>query len=208
MLKAHDPSVSRRNFLSKYVSTSYFKPYIIIYYNTGQNQKLLGSPSWWRYFQADLAGGVSANVNLAGGNLALNFLDLANDGRGFDTNISHTYNSQNNYDRRFGNNWTISANQRLIPSSDRKTVTYVDETGSQFVFNDSDGNGNFVEGNYEPASGFYTLPNHRPNGLNWGLKFDSNLNRFIAKSNARITTTFDSAGNILEERDRNGNRLT
>lgn len=209
-LKAHDPSIGRRNFYSKYVQTTHFKPYVLIYYNTNPAPKALGIKNWWQYAKTDLATSSSA-VNIATGNHVVSFLDVENDGRGLDMSISHTYNSDDRiYNDRFGYGWTISANKRLIPSLDRRSVTYIDETGTSFFFNDTDGNGNYVDsdGDLDPSSDFYVRPNHRPNGLNWGLKFDPSTDRYSAKTSGQISILFDADGKILEERDRNNNTLT
>lgn len=219
-LMSNSPTDSRRNLLSSYVVDHYgtpsehpsaFRPYITVYYNNNiseqsKDSKLLGLQSWSRYVTTPLADG-NANVNIANGNLAINFQDLSVDGLGFDTVLSHTYNSKKNVDSSFGFNWTISANKHLEISSDRKKVTYIDETDTKYDFNDVDGNGIYVEGILETSSGYYKSENRRPNGLNWGLKFDGGNSQFIATSNANIKYTFDLNGKIIKEVDRNGNSL-
>lgn len=219
-LMSNSPTDSRRNFLSSYVvdhidtpseHPSAFRPYITVYYNNSisdqtKDNKLMGLQSWSRYVTTSLADG-NANVNIANGNLAVNFQDLSVDGLGFDTVLSHTYNSKKNSDSSYGFNWTLSANKHLEISSDRKKVTYIDETGARYDFNDVDGNGTYVEGILETSSSYYKSENRRPNGLNWGLKFDSGANQFVAISNANIKHTFDSTGKIIKEVDRNSNSL-
>ena len=220
-LKTQSPTDSRRNFLSSYTVDHYntaeehpsaFRPYLIITYgsnlsNQDKDNKLLGIQSWWRYVSTT-TGDVNLNVNMANSNLIASFSDLSVDGLGFDTIISHAYNSKKNIDSRFGNNWTISANKRLIISSDRKKVIYSDETDTQFEFNDSNGNGNYVEGILDPSSSNYKSSDHRPNGLNWGLKYDSASHLFKGISSNKVTYTFDESGKIVSEADRNGNTLS
>jgi len=214
-LRSHDPSITRRWFLSKcYLggasqncTTGEFKPYIMVTYNTTASTPLLGTKPWWRYVSTNLGFGDAA-VNIANGNLTFNFNDVSVQDLGSDVTINHTYNSLDSYDDNFGYGWTISANKRLVPSQDRKTVLYIDETNTPFVFRDSDGNGNYVDNILDASSGFYRRVNHRPNGLNWGLKYDSQTSKYIAKTNNKNTLRFDSAGKILEEEDRNGNKVT
>jgi len=216
-LRAYDPNVSRRNFFSKYYCDPNgpncnleFTPYILAYYHTGNAPTppaMLGSKSWWRTVNTPLAYGDAA-VNVANGNLTLNFNDVSVQDQGLDVAVSHTYNSQDNYDDRYGYGWTTSANKRLIPSTDKKTVVYIDETGTSFTFKDTDGNGNYVDTPYYDSSGFYRKPDHRPNGLTWGLKYDPVSDHFIAKSSSAMTYTFASDGKILEEKDRNNNKTT
>ncbi|HUD20644.1 MAG TPA: DNRLRE domain-containing protein, partial [Candidatus Saccharimonadales bacterium] len=214
-LQAHDSTISRRNFLSKYYSTDpnrQFNPYIIAYYHTSGGSgpsapTMLGQKSWWKYTSLPLAIG-TAEANVANGNLVFNFNDVSVQDLGLDVGVSHTYNSQDTYNDKFGYGWTLSANKRLVPSQDRKTVLYIDETGTTFTFNDSGGDGNYVDNVLDASSGFYSRPDHRPNGLNWGLKYNSSSTHYIAKSNDNLTYTFDSSGKILSEVDKNGNTIT
>jgi len=212
-LISYDPTVSRRLFYSQYIGTSEFKPYIFVYYSDSPvpDKKLIGIKDWWRYVKTDLSEG-SAYVNVAGGNLALSFTDLSIEGRGLDTLITHTYNSQSGYNNRFGYGWTISANKGLsFPNGNRQTVVYTDETGTAFTFYDDDNDNNYVDpesNNIDAQSGFYRRPGHRPNGLNWGLKYNPDTHQYIAKSNNKMTYVFDEDGKILSETDRNGNSLT
>ncbi len=214
-LRGHDPGVSRRYFFSKYYSSDpnrKFNPYVLIYYhpNSGQGPtppQMLGTKPWWQTVNSPLAVG-NASVNVANGNLAFNFNDVSVQDQGLDVSVSHTYNSQDTYNDKFGYGWTTSANKRLVPSQDRKTVLYVDETGTSFTFRDDDGNGNYLDTPYDASSGFYKQTDHRPNGLTWGLKYDSGADHYIAKSSSNMTYTFDGSGKILEEKDKNANKVT
>ncbi len=209
-LQAHDETISRRNFISKYYNTTNFKPYIMVYYDTNPSNSLSlpGLQGWWRYISHTI-GEAKSSVNIANGNLALNFTDTHSQGRGLDTLVTHTYNSQGaTANTQLGQGWTLSAHKRLVPSADRKTVTYIDETGTPFTFRDSNGDNNYIDSVYDSASGFYKRTDHRPNGLSWGLRYDPGTGRYIAKSNNRVAYLFDGSGRILEERDRNDNTLT
>lgn len=205
-LRAQDPSISRRVFMSKHHSTVEFKPYLLVYYNAATTSQNLGLKSYWRMVSTPLAIG-SAAVNTSNGNLVFNFNDVSAQGIGLDFGVSHTYNSQDDYNDRFGYGWTISPNKRLVPSQDRKTVLYMDETNTSYVFQDSAGDGNYVDNVFDSSSGFYRRPNHRPNGLNWGLKYNGGNSTYTVTTNNKNTLTFNSTGQITEERDRNGNTL-
>lgn len=206
-LRAQDPSISRRVFMSKHHSTVEFKPYLLIHYNAATTAQNLGLKSYWRMVSTPLAIG-SAAVNTSNGNLVFNFNDISAQGIGLDFGVSHTYNSQDDYNDRFGYGWTISPNKRLVPSQDRKTVLYMDETNTSYVFQDLAGDGNYVDNVFDSSSGFYRRPNHRPNGLNWGLKYNSGNSTYTVTTNSKNTLTFNSSGQITEERDRNNNVLT
>ncbi len=206
-LRGHDPSVSRRNFLSRLTTKpnsndpSIFRPYILVYYNTNpQPPRLLGLKPWWRYVTQSI-GEVTSSVNVATGNLVTSFTDASSQSIGFDAVVKHTYNSQTGQ-------WILSSARHLTPTADRRTVDYTDETGTVFTFHDSNGDNNYIDSTFDASSGFYKLPDHRPNGLLWGLKYDPAQQRYSAITNKQVHITFDSAGRLLEERDRNGNYLS
>jgi len=125
-LIVHDENQERFKFLSRFSNgITEYRPYLIVYYNSGAVLKTLAQKDGYRYASINTALG-PLNVNIADGNLFYSFNDITNQGVGFDTIINHSYNSRDNYDGAFGYNWRVSADKKLLISADRRNVRYID----------------------------------------------------------------------------------
>ena len=127
-------------------------------------------------------------VDCATGAFNEDVTDVAIPGRGIGLSLSRSYNSQAaQVDGRFGYGWTDSYAMSLALDSGTGSATVTQENGAEATFQ-PDGSSAYV-----PDPGIRAALSENPDG-----------SYIFARRSDRETFTFDSAGHLTSETDRNG----
>lgn len=128
-------------------------------------------------------------INVSNGNVVHEDLDVILPGTGLDLEFLRQYNSTVEADVGFGTGWTHSYSDFLAVEQDG-SVTWTDSGGMRFTFS-PDGHGG------------YTVPESLH-----GASFSLAGGLYTFRDKYGLAQTFDSAGCLVERRDRNDNFLT
>jgi RHS repeat-associated protein len=173
----------------------------------------LGLSPAWTYTSQEYGGGNTAHVNLSSGNVVMQHVSGSIPARGFEVDLVHTYNSQDNSglsaalepDQRgafFGEGWSFSHGMRVNEVDSGNAAIYKDPTGRNQVFvkqTDSGGTRTYQA----PLANELTLTkdiNSPP--------ADANKVWTLTERNGGRKTFFDASGKMTRREDRNGNYLT
>ena len=138
--------------------------------------------------QRNPTGAIAEPVNTWSGNYTSEVTDLTLPGRGLPFAFTRQYNSLGTTDGPLGPGWTDSYAASLTPNADG-SVTFRTESGSQLPYQ-PDGSGGFVS----PAGAFSVLAQ-----VSGG---------YTVTRKDGLVYSFDAAGKLTSEVDRNGNALS
>jgi RHS repeat-associated protein len=154
----------------------------------------------WTYTNYEYGGGNVSYVNVASGNLVFQHRGGSIPARGFDVDLTHTYNSQDATSGAYGERWTFSHDLRLFEVDNGNAVVFKDGTGDESrVFIKTSDSGGIRD---------YSAP------LNYGFELTKELNPSYIERTYTLTATdggmkfyFDDTGRITRREDRNSNLL-
>ncbi|KEZ48577.1 hypothetical protein AZ46_0216830 [Metabacillus indicus LMG 22858] len=149
---------------------------------------MLGSEDYWAYVDTQSGYGMS-KVNVANGNLFFQSSDSSLKGRGLDTTISRSYNSQDGASTTLGQGWRLDLHMSISEEANGN-LQLVDEDGTRHTFiKNTDSTFTAPKGVYRQlvklGNGTYTLKDLDESG---------------------IVQSFDSNGKLVSYEDRNGNK--
>jgi len=162
-----------------------------------------GTIPWHPHFQARMAGGLGASVDLADGHVEVSADDLAIAGRGLDLSLGHTWDSAlaaANQVTSAGQGWTTDLTP-FMTGTLTATVTYRDPTGANWPF--------LYTGSIS-ATGVLTSYTS-PAGLPWQLSTTTTPGTVaytLTDVLSGATRTFNQAGQMVADTDSYGNSNT
>ncbi|MED4404101.1 DNRLRE domain-containing protein [Metabacillus fastidiosus] len=164
------------------------EPKLVISYRP---KDLLGMTDYWAYSPDLLQGAGTSVVNLINGNMVYDIPILSLPGRTDAFNLKLVYNSRSAHSDAYGNGWTLNAQRKLIPNSDKSIVEYIDENGTQY---------HFSKNQYDSTT-TYSAPE--------GTAFElTNIdNGYILKQPDERILEFDSSGRNTKITDEKGNKI-
>ncbi|MBC1943763.1 DNRLRE domain-containing protein [Listeria booriae] len=130
---------------------------------------------------------IGGEVNATNGNFLFSETDFELEGRGPSINISRTFNSQNDQVGLFGKGWTSTLETRVAEQPNGDVILFESDNKTQlFTKNDT---------KYEAPAGVYSELSKTANG-------------FLLVEQDKSEVAFNAAGQLLSEKDQNGNTLT
>ncbi|MBC1801551.1 RHS repeat protein [Listeria booriae] len=130
---------------------------------------------------------IGGEVNATNGNFLFSETDFELEGRGPSINISRTFNSQNDQVGLFGKGWTSTLETRVSEQPNGDVILFESDNKTQlFTKNDT---------KYEAPAGVYSELSKTANG-------------FLLVEQDKSEVAFNAAGQLLSEKDQNGNTLT
>jgi RHS repeat-associated protein len=103
----------------------------------------LGQNALWQYSNYSPGGSTNADVNVSTGNHVVTHSSGSIATRGFNVDLTHTYNSQDLYGQTdgyertgafYGEGWTFSQNLRLYELNNGHAVVFKDSTGGHYAY--------------------------------------------------------------------------
>lgn len=130
---------------------------------------------------------IGGEVNATNGNFLFSETDFELEGRGPSINISRTFNSQNDQVGLFGKGWTSTLETRVAEQPNGDVILFESDNKTQlFTKNDT---------KYEAPAGVYSELSKTANG-------------FLLVEQDKSEVAFNAVGQLLSEKDQNGNTLT
>lgn len=167
----------------------------------------LGLEQFWHYVGGELGGGAQHLVNVADGNLLARLTPFAAAGRGLNTVVDITYNSnEESSDSQLGRSWSLAisglvrAGERLHVKEKgaKPTATFIDADGTSHTFTGILNDSNVLVG-YQSPPGVH---------LHLSENESSVTERWTLTRPDRVQFHFNSDGWPTSVVDANGNRLS
>jgi hypothetical protein len=120
-------------YSSEYTTgTIYTKPKLVVNYRPNGEY---GITDYWTYTPELFNGIGEGKVNVVNGNLVYNIDLFSAPSRTGAFDLQLTYNNQSSYNDRVGYGWALNVGRKLIISSDKKAIQYIDDIGTRYDFN-------------------------------------------------------------------------
>ncbi|MBC1796930.1 hypothetical protein HCA55_09325 [Listeria booriae] len=130
---------------------------------------------------------IGGEVNATNGNFLFSETDFELEGRGPSINISRTFNSQNDQVGLFGKGWTSTLETRVAEQANGDVLLYESDNKTQLFMKTGT--------TYEAPAGVYSTLTKTATG-------------FLLVEQDKSEVAFNAAGQMLTEKDPNGNVLT
>ncbi|MBA3926359.1 DNRLRE domain-containing protein [Listeria rustica] len=130
---------------------------------------------------------IGGEVNATNGNFLFSETDFELEGRGPSINISRTFNSQNDQVGLFGKGWTSTLETRVVEQANGDVMLYESDNKTQLFMKTGT--------TYEAPAGVYSELTKTATG-------------FLMVEQDKSEVAFNATGQLLSEKDPNGNLLT